>query len=52
MGYELHITRADEWHNSKLNPISLDEWVAYVSSDPEMRFSQCAKATTPVGDTL
>jgi hypothetical protein len=52
MGYELHITRAEEWRQSKLNPISLDQWLAYISSDPEMRLDQCATATTPVGDTL
>ena len=52
MGYELHITRAEEWHKSKFNPITLDEWLAYVRSDSEMRFDQCATATTPVGDTL
>jgi hypothetical protein len=52
MGHELHITRAGDWHKSQFNPIALDEWVAYVRSDPEMRFGQCATATTPVGDTL
>jgi len=52
MGYQLHITRAQDWHKSSLDPISLNEWVAFVSSDSEMRFDQCATATTPVGNTL
>jgi hypothetical protein len=37
MGYDIHITRASEWSDSEAQPISIEEWLAYVSSDPEMR---------------
>jgi hypothetical protein len=36
MGYDLHITRAKLWFNSEDDPITLDEWKAYVAGDPEM----------------
>lgn len=29
MGYDLHITRADEWEDAEDDPIPLDEWVAF-----------------------
>jgi hypothetical protein len=50
MGYELHITRAPHWTESKSQPISLDEWLAYVASDPEMRLDNFAEAE--VGDDI
>jgi len=37
MGDEFHITRTDDWADSEKQPISLDEWLAYIRSDPEMR---------------
>lgn len=37
MGYELHIHRADEWHHADRDPISSEEWLAVVASDPELR---------------
>lgn len=52
MGYEVHITRANDWTASESNPISLEEWVAYVDSDPEMRFDTAAEATVPTGESL
>ena len=36
MGYDVHITRAENWFDSGDHPISLDEWTSYVASDPEM----------------
>ena len=36
MGYDLHITRADEWSESESRPISLEEWLAVVADDPEL----------------
>ena len=30
MGYDLHIHRADEWYDAETNPITLDEWYAWV----------------------
>lgn len=47
MGYDLHITRAEEWYESETNPISLEEWIAYVRSDPEMRLDGYAEAKVP-----
>lgn len=51
MGYEVHITRADEWIESRSSPITLDEWTSYVASDPEMRIDNHA-ALTLKGDVL
>jgi hypothetical protein len=52
MGYDVHITRASDWTESAAHPISLDEWVGYVSSDSEMRLDNRAEATTTSGDDL
>ena len=50
MGYELHITRASEWSESELTPISISEWVAYINADSEMRLDGFAEAQ--VGDEI
>jgi len=52
MGYEVHITRAEEWMESEDTPISLADWEAYVNADPEMRLDGFAEATTPQGETI
>lgn len=52
MGYDIHITRADHWADSDKNPITLEEWLAYVGTDPEMRHDGFAEATTTGGGTL
>jgi hypothetical protein len=44
MGYDVHITRADDWVDAESKPISLDQWLAYIRSDPEMRLDGCAIA--------
>ena len=36
-GYDLHITRAKEWTESKDTPVPLDDWVRFVKSDSEFR---------------
>lgn len=36
MGYELHITRAEEWSESELCPIELHEWLQLVERDPDL----------------
>jgi hypothetical protein len=36
MGYDLHITRAEDWPQSEQNPITLEEWLAVVEEDPEL----------------
>jgi hypothetical protein len=53
MGYDLHITRQENWFdedNSKI--ISLQEWKHLVANDPEMRLDNFAEATTTSGDTI
>ena len=52
MGYDVHITRAEEWSDSEATPITLDEWLAYVASDPEMRLDGFAEARTPKGEVI
>ena len=42
MGYDIHITRADDWTQSRTIPITLQEWSSYVRSDPEMRLDNFA----------
>ncbi len=49
MGYDLHITRADDWARSEAAPISLKEWVAYVESQPDMRLDNAAIIDLPDG---
>jgi hypothetical protein len=43
MGYDIHITRAGDWFDSETSPISLEDWVAYVTSDPEIRLDNSAE---------
>ena len=49
MGYDVHISRKDEWFSDEGNEISLDEWKQYVESDPDMRLDNFAEAKTPEG---
>src|ERR1051325_8075443 len=51
MGYDVHITRAQDWTESAAHPITFDEWKAYIRSDREMRLDNRAQATTPSGET-
>ncbi len=39
MGYELHITRAKHWPESKTKPITAEEWLAIVEHDPELQLA-------------
>jgi hypothetical protein len=36
MGWEIHITRAEQWPYSEKNAITGEEWLALVSADPEL----------------
>ncbi len=36
MGADFHITRADQWYFSEENPITAEEWLAYVDQDSEL----------------
>lgn len=40
MGYDLHITRANDWLDSAEQPISREEWRAYIEFDPELDSSK------------
>jgi hypothetical protein len=37
MGYELHITRADDWFKNSDNQITADEWLELLGKDPELK---------------
>jgi hypothetical protein len=39
MGYDLHITRKKLHFDEEGPTITLDEWLAYVASDPELRLA-------------
>lgn len=52
MGYDVHITRADQWTDSENCPISLDEWLGHVARDPEMRLDNVATVSSPQGDII
>ena len=52
MGYDVHITRKQEWFDEKGPRITEDEWRAYVASDPEMVRSGVAEHTNPQGETI
>jgi hypothetical protein len=52
VGYDVHITRAEDWIESESEPISLDEWSTYLLSDPEMRPEPRATATSPTGQVI
>ena len=52
MGYDVHITRAENWCESDAAPITLDEWSAYVADDPEMRMDGFAEAEASGGNIL
>jgi len=51
MGYDVHITRKQDWFDEEPQ-IKLAEWKAYLKADPSMRLDGYAEATTPSGDTL
>ena len=52
MAYSVHIVRIDQGSKGKSRPITLDEWLAYVRSDGEMRLKGTFVATSPRGDTI
>jgi hypothetical protein len=36
MGVELHITRAEFWAENDDSPITAEEWLSYIGTDPEL----------------
>jgi hypothetical protein len=43
MGYDVHITRREDWADAGQD-ISLDEWLAVVAADPELRLDGYAES--------
>ena len=39
MGYDLHITRAEDWANNTGHTITADEWLKIVAEDSELRLA-------------
>jgi hypothetical protein len=37
MGVEFYVTRADHWADNEGKEITVEEWLAYVASDPELK---------------
>ncbi|HEX2733549.1 MAG TPA: hypothetical protein VHM70_18185 [Polyangiaceae bacterium] len=52
MGYDVYITRANNWFEAKADPIVLEEWLDYVRSDPEMRLDGVAVADSASGESI
>lgn len=51
MGYDLHITRRENW-SDRGNDISPEEWEAYVTQDPELCLDGFAETRTSAGELL
>jgi hypothetical protein len=52
MGYEVHITRKENWFDEGGPGITFEEWKNYLASDPEMRLDGFAEASTSDGSIL
>ncbi|CAB3810056.1 hypothetical protein LMG28614_07190 [Paraburkholderia ultramafica] len=52
MGYDVHITRKENWFDESGPKIGIDEWKALVQSDPDMRLDGCASAVVGDGSVL
>lgn len=52
MAYSIHIERIEAGTLHKRIPITLDEWLAYVSSDAEMHFRGETSITSPSGQVI
>ncbi len=51
MGYDVHITRKENWFDDGQD-ITLPEWKAYLDKDKEMRLDNFAEAKTGEGATI
>ena len=52
MGYDVHITRAQNWWEKDAPPISEDEWKAIVASDSDLEITGFAEAQPPNGEVI
>jgi hypothetical protein len=48
MPYELHITRADDWLESRTSPIPVEEWQALVDHHPDLHSQDHVVAINPM----
>jgi hypothetical protein len=48
MGYDVHITRKDDWSDAEGPEISIAEWLTVVEADPEMRLDRFAETRLSV----
>jgi hypothetical protein len=51
MGYELHITRGENWFDDEPQ-ITCEEWLAIVDADPDLRLDGFAEAELGDGSVL
>jgi hypothetical protein len=52
MGYDLHITRKENWFDEAGPAILIEEWMNLVRDDPEMRLDGFAEAATRQGQIV
>jgi hypothetical protein len=52
MGYDVHITRKENWWEDNGPEISLDEWISVVTGDRDMRLDGYAEAQLGDGSVL
>lgn len=52
MGYDLHITRSENWIDPDGPRISIDEWLALIDADPELDPRSEVTARLPDGEVL
>jgi len=46
MGYELHITRKKDWSDENGPKITVEDWLAYIATDPQLRLDATSKSYT------
>lgn len=52
MGYDLHITRKEDWSDEEGGlGISLEEWLRYIHSDPDLELSDAYRIKVPGSKT-
>lgn len=51
MGYDVHITRKENWFDDGAD-ISVSEWESYIDSDPEMRLDSMAESEIADGEVI
>jgi hypothetical protein len=52
LGYDVHITRAEEWSQNEGREIRLSDWLTVVREDPELELAGAAEAVAASGETL